>query len=140
MRLRLQPVLVLVLSAVLFGATSLSAQNGSLHGSDPTLPSGEYYDVHTFDGEIGDVVSIRLDSDEFDAYLILRSPSGRETENDDRTAETDNAGIEEELDENGRWTVIVTSYEPGETGEYQLEMNLGSSSSPSPVLSRVGGF
>jgi serine/threonine-protein kinase len=100
--------------------TSLAPEvrSGTLAPGDRTLGSGEYMDIYEFSFRAGQRIHIEAVSTAFDAYLILRWPSGRQVDNDD-TRGTD-AIIEETLDETGVYRVIVTSFRPGETGPYTL--------------------
>ena len=67
-------------------AASLSAPiRGSLARGDRNLASGEFVDAHTVTLPQGVGVQIRLSSTDFDPYLIVRSPSGRQVDNDDLT-------------------------------------------------------
>lgn len=99
-------------------------RSGTLQTSDSTLSSGEFVDSYEFEGWPGQHVVIDLRSSAFDTYLILRDPAGEQTENDD----TDDGGnghsnIETDLTETGTYRVLVTSYDKGETGGYQLSIN-----------------
>ena len=96
---------------------------GSLAAPDDTLRSGEFADIYRFDGRPGQRVTVDLTSDAFDTYLIVKDPNGEQVENDD----TDRAGhsvVEMDVTESGRYSVLVTSFEPGETGAYQLLIDL----------------
>jgi hypothetical protein len=91
---------------------------GTLAPSDSTPPTGEYLDAYEVTWSAGQRVRVELSSQAFDAYLILRYPSGRQRDNDD--ANGNDAAIEEHLDETGTYRVVVTSFSPGETGPYTL--------------------
>lgn len=108
--------------AVPAGGISLS-ETGTLARGDGQLDSGEYVDRYRFRGRRGQRVAIDLASSEFDTYVILVPPSGRQQDNDDRGdgASTDSR-IETALAEDGEYQVLVTSYRPGETGGYRLEV------------------
>lgn len=113
------------------GASSAgSTQNyrGRLESSDDRL-NGTYFDRYDFQGNSGDIVVVDLYSSEFDTYLGLLAPSGDYTENDDYEGSTNRSRIEMVLDESGTWTVVVLSYQTGDTGAYELGINLGSSKS-----------
>ena len=95
---------------------------GSLQKGDDTLSSGELVDSYDFEGSPGQHVAIDVRSSAFDTYLILRDPAGDQTENDD-AQDGSNAGhssIAIDLTETGTYRVLVTSYEPGESGAYSL--------------------
>ena len=93
---------------------------GRLESGDEQLDSEEYYDAYDFDGDAGDAVVVDLTSTEFDPYVILLSPSGDDTQNDDYEGSSTRARIEDSLSESGKWRVLVTSYKAYETGSYEL--------------------
>ncbi|MEM7454936.1 MAG: pre-peptidase C-terminal domain-containing protein [Planctomycetota bacterium] len=96
--------------------------DGVLEADDAQLPEGEYYDIYTFEVEPGQAMTARVESDEFDTYIMVRSPSDQSTENDD--LEDSNASeVVVDITEGGTWRVIVTSYAGGETGEYTLSVS-----------------
>ena len=55
----------------------------------------------------------------------MRTPSGQQLDNDDLSASTRNAGVDIPVAETGTYNVIVTSYRPGETGNYELQVGEG---------------
>jgi hypothetical protein len=114
-------------------ATRRRDRNGELDLGDETLTTGEYVDTYRFHGWPGQHLSLDLESDEFDTYLILKDPHGGQVENDDadESAPPGHSHIEHDLTEAGVYSVLVTSYEAGATGAYRLEIH------PS---GRVGGF
>jgi hypothetical protein len=63
--------------------------SGELQGGDETLDSGEYVDTYRFQGTRGQRVAVELTSSAFDAYTILRTPSGEQIDNDDGDDGTD---------------------------------------------------
>lgn len=93
------------------------AESGSLQAGDTTLDSGEYYDAYDFTGAPGQQASVSLRSDDFDSYLIVRTPDGEALQNDD--ADGSNSQLDFTM-EAGSYRVLVTSYASGETGSYQL--------------------
>lgn len=97
-------------------------ENGSLSASDERISSGEYADAYEFYGEAGQRADISAQSNEFDTYLIVNGPEGARFENDD--SEGVNARVTEALPATGIYQVIVTSYAPGETGNYTLTADL----------------
>ncbi|WP_339872902.1 pre-peptidase C-terminal domain-containing protein [uncultured Brevundimonas sp.] len=100
---------------------------GTLGSGDETLDSGEYVDTYRFTGRRGQRVAVELTSSAFDAYTILRTPSGEQRENDDGQDGTDSR-LDTVLAEDGDYQVMVTSYAPGETGSYRFSVrpSLGS--------------
>lgn len=97
---------------------------GSLAAGDETLDSGEYVDTWRFTGRRGQRVSVELTSSAFDAYTMLRTPSGEQFDNDDGEDGTDSRQ-QLVLPEDGEYEVLVTSYRPGETGSYRFSVGAG---------------
>ncbi|MBN1476555.1 PPC domain-containing protein [Candidatus Sumerlaeota bacterium] len=81
---------------------------GTLAPGDRTMQTGELFDRHVFEGQAGQHVTITARSSAFDAYLILRTPRGSETENDDHGSSRD-ARISLTLPETGTYQIDVTS-------------------------------
>ena len=110
-----------VMTAVLFVASVVSSQSmrfpGELGPGDAKL--GRYFDTYTLQLTAGERIVATLSSDDFDAYLVLESPEGKEIENDDYSEASD-ARIDELIDVPGTWKIKVSSYEDGEQGEYLL--------------------
>ncbi|OYX30339.1 MAG: hypothetical protein B7Z01_14540 [Brevundimonas subvibrioides] len=108
---------------------------GTLQSGDEQLDSGEYVDSFTFSGRRGQRVAAELTSSAFDAYLMLRTPSGEQLDNDDGENGTDSR-LDTVLAEDGEYEVMVTSYSPGETGSYRFSV---SPSQGSPRQAAVQG-
>jgi hypothetical protein len=100
-------------------------ESGSLAAGDPTLDSGEYYDIYSLSGTAGDYVVIDLQSSDFDPYLMLVSPSRENFENDDYEGDASRSRVAMELPETGDYLIGVTSYKAAETGAYELGVDLG---------------
>lgn len=96
--------------------------SGVLQAGDDTLQSGEYVDRIRFTGRRGQRVAVELTSSAFDAYTILRSPSGQSVDNDDGGQGGTDSRLDTVLTEDGEYTVSVTSFSPGETGSYRLSV------------------
>ncbi len=97
---------------------------GRLRRNDEQLGSGEFYDRYTFTGSAGDGVTIAMESSDVDTYLILRGPGDFALDNDDGGGGT-NSMLEATLPQNGTYTVLATTYAPGETGSYLLQITEG---------------
>lgn len=104
------------------GAPSTQNHRGRLESGDSQLSSKEYYDRYSFQGNAGEVVLVDLFASDFDPFLILLSPSGNDTQNDDFEGSANRSRIEKVLEESGEWGVVVTSYEAGETGAYEVSI------------------
>ncbi len=112
--------------ATLSGIRAASFE-GQLVAGDEELSSGEYQDKKTFNGTKGQTVEIDLRSSEFDPYLILRLPDGTSLGNDDYEGDTGRSFIKHTLSEDGEFVAVATSYRPGETGAYVLNISTGGS-------------
>lgn len=110
-----------------------SPVRGTLRSGDARLQSGEFVDRLTARFPVGRPAQIRLTSRAFDAYLIVRSPSGIELQNDDLSDANRDAGIDIASSEDGTYTILVTSYQAGETGAYQLRYVSGQAAAPEPT-------
>jgi RHS repeat-associated protein len=73
---------------------------------------------------LGSLVPVSLTSNDFDAYLIVTSPSGKTLE-DDNSGEGTNASLEFIAWESGEWTFTVTSLDPSPSGSYMLSWSEG---------------
>jgi hypothetical protein len=93
---------------------------GELGVGDTKL--GKYFDSYSLQLSSGDRVVATLSSADFDAYLLIESPQGREIENDDYS-DSDDARLDILVDTPGVWKIKVTSYEEDEAGEYLLLVN-----------------
>jgi hypothetical protein len=135
------------------GATAAAAGDLSLMGSpvqgtlaagDRTISSGEFIDALPFTGRRGQHVVLRMVSTDFDAYLIVRTPSGQQFDDDDGGKGT-NARLELDLTEDGVHQVLLTSARPGEVGAYRLHVRsdggrMGTITGAGPRLMPAPGF
>jgi hypothetical protein len=133
------------------GNTRVREITGTLAQGDRRLQSGEFVDQHTLQFRPGEAVRLRLNSSAFDTYMILRSPSGRQQDNDDFVSGNTNSGIDIPSAEAGNYQVMVTSYRAGETGPYSLRIESGAAGSlpidnptpntpsPTPIPNVAGG-
>lgn len=107
-------------------STGLGTQRGTLAAGDRQLSSGEFIDTYPMTFSPGTPVELRVESSAFDSYLLVRSPSGRQMDNDDYRPGALHAGIDIPSAEAGAYQVGVTSYRSGETGAYTLTARAGS--------------
>ena len=99
-------------------------RHGQLEQGDAIAEDGSYYDEYTFSARDGDPINIFLSSDDFDTYLVLITPSGDEL-NDDDGGEGTNSRLSFDA-ESGEYSVMANSYDEGETGRYDIEVEGGS--------------
>jgi len=104
------------------GLTVGVEERGRLESGDRALDTGEYRDYFTFEGKQGDIAVVDLRSDDFDTYLIVRTPSDEQFDNDDYEGDISQSFLTFPIAESGTYTVGVTSYESDETGEYMLRV------------------
>ena len=113
---------------VLLASTACSqdgAHSGSLESGDPTLQDGEYYDAYPIEVQAGQWIEVDLQSDDFDTYVVVLSPSGANEQNDDFEGSTNRSALRMQATESGTWQVYATSYAGGETGRYSLSISVG---------------
>ena len=76
---------------------------GALTDSDSTLSDDSHYDEYFFEGQTGQIIKITLESDEFDTYLLLESPTGERIADNDDGGDGTNAQIVVQFLESGRY-------------------------------------
>lgn len=92
-----------------------------LSAASDTLTGGEYKHAVEVEARAGERIVVVMTTDDFDPYLIVRSPTGAQTENDDCTpGDRTRACVDWTADTTGTYRVIATSYGVGETGRFAL--------------------
>ncbi len=112
--------LALALGAAVAGAQTFE---GSLSDRDQTRPDGQHFDTYTFEAQAGQLVTVRMESGGFDTYLILESPSGETSENDDHSS--GGSQVDLIVAEPGSWTIKASSYGSDMTGDYTVTVDKG---------------
>lgn len=107
--------------------------SGRLEPGDATLDSGEFADLYTFSGQRGQRITIDMQSTEIDSYLAILTPSGEVQNNDDAEPGNVNSRLQLTLPESGEYSIVATSYRPGEVGSYTIQIATGGSTTPQPV-------
>lgn len=94
-------------------------REGRLTAQMPKLERGEHIETLKLRCSAGQVVTLRLESEQFDPFLIAQTPDGRHFENDDY-----GGGFDAQLTfvnlVDGEVGIGVTSASAGETGAYLL--------------------
>lgn len=110
------------LSANTIGNQWILRVEGELSPGDAVIPSdGSLYDDYQFEGRAGQTITINMDSDEFDTYLVLISPDGRALkENDDRNSQTTNSTIQITLPSTGKYRILANTVNNQGSGSYTL--------------------
>jgi uncharacterized caspase-like protein len=80
-------------------------------------------DRYPLQGEAGRAVEISLDSTDFDPYLILQTDRGEKVAEDDDGGVGNNALLTATLPQSGNYEIIVSSYEEGSEGTYELSID-----------------
>jgi S1-C subfamily serine protease len=97
---------------------------GTLGANSRVLQSDRsLYEEYTFQGTEGQRVSISLESQDFDTYLIVLDPDGRKIgENDDASSNTMNSALTVTLPSTGTYRVIANTYDSTGRGQYRLNI------------------
>jgi thiol-disulfide isomerase/thioredoxin len=104
-----------------------------------TLTNRDFQHAYRFEGQAGDTVSVSLreDSSELDAYLVLMTAEGeRLAENDDVAAGTD-AAVEVTLPADGTYIIVATRFLEAEgfsSGDYTLTVTSSQSGADGAIL------
>ncbi|MEM8696376.1 MAG: caspase family protein [Pseudomonadota bacterium] len=104
-------------------------RNGSLSSDEDSSIAGRYTDRYVFTGTRGQRVDLRASGD-FDTMLALAGPDNFSVRNDDDTTAgepTLNSRLLATLPADGRYTISVTSYGRGTTGDYALATGINRS-------------
>ena len=119
-----------------------STETGSLAPSDPRMEDGSHYDLWEIRIPSSQVIDIHLTSDDFDTYLLFSEGApggdGAVLASDDDGGGGTNSRIQKAVDP-GTYTIIVNSYDAGDTGSYTLSVSgqQGGAERASPVQGRV---
>ena len=109
-------------------ALPVAAQSytGTLEAGDEQLISGEYVDWYTVEAQVGQAVVVEMTStSELDPYILLQGPAEQQAENDDAApGDLVHSRVVHEVTQGGTFRVGATSFQPGETGTYSLEVYL----------------
>lgn len=86
------------------------------------LPSdGSLYRAYPFEGKAGQVLTLTLESSDFDPYLVIFAPNGKLLgENDDENETSNNAFLRVTLPVSGRYRIIVNASDSSGRGRYVL--------------------
>lgn len=118
-------------------APAIQAQQltGQLAQGDTQLNSGEFIDTYPLQGVAGQQVEISLSSTQFDTYVAISGPGGFQQYNDDDTERgVRDSRMNLTLPTTGEYTIHVTSYAAGETGDYALNIAPSATTTASDAL------
>ena len=107
------------------GKAIINELNSEHPCQDAILESDLYCQKYSFIGEKDREVTIDMNSNDFDPFLILQNPNGEKLElNGDRSINNWNAQIKTTLPESGKYTIITRTTSAGESGEYTVRAKL----------------
>ena len=101
----------------------LGPNRGTLTGSDFTYEDGRFFDAWVFQVSTPSERVITLNSDDFDAYLVVAEREGdglRFLAEDDDGGSDSNSTLTVYFPDDGFYVILATTYSGGETGDYQL--------------------
>ncbi|MFZ4640430.1 MAG: S1C family serine protease [Nodosilinea sp.] len=103
---------------------SILRHQGRLGPGDPTLDDGTYFQEFHFRGRSGQTVHLKLQSSDFDTYLVLIDEQGEVVgENDDGDTSTTDSELVITLPRTGQYTVIVNAYDQTTPGRFLLTVD-----------------
>ncbi|MGB3615773.1 MAG: PPC domain-containing protein [Elainellaceae cyanobacterium] len=106
-------------------AESLLQVDGELTEGDDVVPEdNSFYDVHTFEGEAGQVVTIAMESQEFDTFLWLFGPDSQELAQNDDEGMTSDSAIALTLPQTGTYTIGANAHSEGMVGQYRITVHV----------------
>jgi thiol-disulfide isomerase/thioredoxin len=95
---------------------------GELTKDDPVDKAmrNSHHKVHPFKMVAGKAYQIDLMSKDFDAFLRVEDPKGKQVAYDDDGGDGLNSRIFYEADKDGEYKIYATTFPPGQTGKYTL--------------------
>lgn len=106
-------------------AVGQSAQGQLTRGDTFRESDSTYAQSWTLEGRAGQIVTIDLESDAFDAFLFLSGPGLERPLQDDDSGGTCNARLTTNFTQGGTFTVVVNSAEKYGTGRFTLSVTSG---------------
>ncbi|GAB5535705.1 MAG: hypothetical protein Rubg2KO_19540 [Rubricoccaceae bacterium] len=118
----MRTALSLFVALLLSSAPSAQTLSGQLGDTDPTRDNGAHYEIHEINVEMHEQISISMQSDDFDTYLIVRGPDGGEWINDDFEGDR-NAYVEMIAEDGGTYTIWASGFGAQDMGEYTVTVD-----------------
>jgi serine protease Do len=97
-----------------------SPTTGTLNAGDPVLEDGSYAEVWEIDGEQGETITIRLESESFDSFLYVTGPELGGVITDDDGGGDLHSHLVFTFPATGAYRIIASSVESGTSGGYTL--------------------
>ncbi len=95
---------------------------GGLSGAEATLGDKKPVQMWTLEGRAGEAATIRLESDDFDAYLFAFGPGMAEAMTDDDSGGGLNSELTLQFSETGTYRIGAGALSAGSTGSYSLSV------------------
>ena len=95
---------------------------GTLTDRDPVRDGDTPVDTYTTTVQAGDEVTVTMSSDDFDTYLVVRQPNGREQANDD-FGSTRVSQVRFDAAQAGTATIQATAYGSRGRGDYEVRVS-----------------
>ena len=106
--------------------TLLLQETGRLEAGDATLDDGSLVDVYEISGQVGQTISITLESIEFNPYLLFQTEEGETLDRNDNVAENNwQSYLSVTLPETGNYRILTNAYENWQRGGYRLMVVAG---------------
>lgn len=97
--------------------------SGTLDAGDPTLEDGSWAEVWEIDGQQGQTITIRLQSEAFDSFLYVTGPELGGVITDDDSGGELHSQITFTFPATGTYRIIASSVESGTSGAYTLTVS-----------------
>jgi len=105
-------------------------QRGTLAIGDEQTDEDKLIDWSEVTIGAGQHIEVTVESRDFDTFLIIESPEGERWVNDDYEGRTDMSMVEFDAAQIGIYRIGVTSYQPQETGDYEVNIRLRTTNDP----------
>ena len=94
--------------------------DGVLKEGDEQLNDGSLYDVYPFEGQAGQSITIRLESQDFDTYLLLFDSAGEQLASNDDSAGNTNSQLTFTLQDESSYQIVANAFDRTGRGHYRL--------------------
>ncbi len=102
----------------------VATHHGTLDSGDEVHPEGAFFDTYTLQALAGQTVTADLVSEVFDTFLIVETWSGRRWAKDGYPQDAGHSRVQFQAPEDGEYTILVTSFSAGATGNYILSLGV----------------
>lgn len=102
------------------------AMEGRLDAADPRADDDSFYEPWVYMGGVGESITIRMSSGEFDTYISfgrVRNGTWEELANNDDGPDGTDSELTVTLPENGEFVIRANAFREGESGRYTLRVD-----------------